>query len=85
VPNKPADTLTEKDSMILQMARTEGWGLISEMAEQRIAAIRQDLETGTFENLSQISYLQGELRGLKTVLNYAKIRLDKFKKESGKK
>ncbi len=84
---KKAGTLSteQKDSIILETVRTDGWGLISEMAQARINGIKQQLETSQFNDLKEISFLQGELKGLQTVLNYGNNRLEKILRERVKK
>ncbi len=56
------------------MARTAGWALMEQYLQDQIKARVKELEDKEFTDLSQVSRLQGEIKGLKRPLIFLQDR-----------
>lgn len=76
--------LTDKQYGELKyLAASPGWAVIKDYLEGRIRAAQADLERQRFGNLADVAYLQGQIAGLKTALDYPGTRIAEYEKKRG--
>lgn len=75
--SKPSRSEIEA-AQVFEMADTPGWQKVKEYIQNNIKAIQSNMMNKKYENMSELSNDQGELRALNKIITYVESQIKKI-------